>query len=184
MGWCVELQSQVPSRLSLIPAKGSLNALSSRSSLLSYRDDRAYHIPVFNCNHHVLIFLQPMNMYCTLYSPPNIQLVTMAGWSRVVCVTAPFPYNPMTLQGGESPSHARENPTPPWTAKDLSRRRVHHQCHLRACQAASPLPAALASFRCGAPCRQRPAEPPRLEVEHPQTTRRKPRRAYRVCSSG
>ena len=39
----------------------------------------------------------------------------------------PFPYNPMPLQGGESPSHARENPTPPWTAKDLSRRRVHHQ---------------------------------------------------------
>ena len=39
----------------------------------------------------------------------------------------PFPYNPMPLQGGESPSHAREIPTPPWTAKDLSRRRVHHQ---------------------------------------------------------
>ena len=32
----------------------------------------------------------------------------------------------MPLQGGESPSHAREIPTPPWTAKDLSRRRVHH----------------------------------------------------------
>ena len=39
----------------------------------------------------------------------------------------PFPYNPMPLQGGESPPYAREIPTPPWTAKDLSRRRVHHQ---------------------------------------------------------
>ena len=49
----------------------------------------------------------------------------------------PFPYNPMALQGGESPSHARENPTPPWTAKDLSRRRVHHQ--LIVSERASPL---------------------------------------------
>ena len=33
----------------------------------------------------------------------------------------------MPLLGGESPPSAREILTPPWTAKDLSRRRVHHQ---------------------------------------------------------